>query len=225
MQGKLIVIEGTDGSGKATQSKLLIEALNKKNISTEYVDFPQYGEKSAGLVENYLNGKYGSASEVSPKVASIFYAVDRYDASFKIRPWLNDGKVVISNRYVSANLGHQTGKIKDQKERDEFVKWLEDLEYNLFGIPKPDLTILLFMPCEIAQKLVDNKAARAYIGGQKRDIHEADLQHLKDAEKAYLDLVDKKGWKLVECSENGSPLPIEKIQEKVLLVVEEFLKN
>ena len=225
MKGKLIVIEGTDGSGKATQSKLLIESLEKKGIKTAYIDFPQYGQKSAGLVENYLNGLYGSASEVKPEVASMFYALDRYDASFKMRPWLAEGKMIISNRYVSASMGHQTGKIRDPKEREEFVNWLKDLEYNLFGIPKPDLTILLFMPCEIAQKLVDSKGVRAYVGGQKRDIHEADLQHLKDAEAAYLELVEKEGWKLINCSENGAPLPIEVIHKKVYAVVSEYLKE
>ena len=223
--GKLIVIEGTDGSGKATQSKLLIESLQEKGIQTEYIDFPQYGEKSAGLVENYLNGKYGSAGEVQPKVASMFYALDRYDAAFKMHPWIKEGKVIISNRYVSASMGHQAGKIKDLEKREEFVNWLKDLEYNFFKIPQPDLTILLFMPCEIAQKLVDSKGVRAYVGGQKRDIHEADLQHLKDAERAYLDLVEKEGWKLINCSENGAPLPIEVIHKKVLNVVEEYLEK
>ena len=224
MKGKLIVIEGTDGSGKATQSKLLIEALQKKGIQTEYLDFPQYGQKSAGLVENYLNGLYGSASEVKPEVASMFFALDRYDASFKMRPWIEEGKIIISNRYVSANMGHQTGKIKDPKKREEFVKWLKDLEYNFFGIPKPDLTILLFMPCEIAQKLVDNKGVRGYTE-KKRDIHEADLEHLKDAENAYLELVKKEGWELINCSEKESPLPIKVIQEKILKVVLKYLEK
>jgi len=224
MKGKLIVIEGTDGSGKATQSKLLIESLEKKGIKTAYIDFPQYGQKSAGLVENYLNGLYGSASEVKPEVASMFYALDRYDASFKMRPWIEEGKIIVSNRYVSANMGHQTGKIKDAKKRDEFIDWLKNLEYKTLGIPEPDLTILLFMPCEIAQKLVDNKGVRAYTE-KKRDIHEADLQHLKDAENAYLELVNKEGWKLINCSENGAPLPIEVIQEKILKVVLEYLEK
>ncbi len=224
MKGKLIVIEGTDGSGKATQSKLLIESLEKKGIKTAYIDFPQYGQKSAGLVENYLNGLYGSAGEVKPEVASMFYALDRYDASFKMRPWIEEGKVIVSNRYVSANMGHQTGKIKDPKKRDEFIAWLKNLEYKTLGIPEPDLTILLFMPCEIAQKLVDNKGVRAYTE-KKRDIHEADICHLKDAENAYLELVSKEGWKLINCSENGAPLPIEVIQEKVLKVVLEYLQK
>ncbi|MFA6064818.1 MAG: thymidylate kinase [archaeon] len=224
MKGKLIVIEGTDGSGKATQSKLLIESLQKKGVQTAYIDFPQYGQKSAGLVENYLNGLYGSASEVKPEVASMFYALDRYDASFKMRPWIEEGKVIISNRYVSANMGHQTGKIKDPKKRDEFIGWLKNLEYKTLGIPEPDLTILLFMPCEIAQKLVDNKGVRAYTE-KKRDIHEADLAHLKDAENAYLELVSKEGWKLINCSENGAPLPIDVIQEKILKVVLEYLEK
>ena len=214
-KGKLIVIEGTDGSGKATQSKRLLHRFEEKGILTAYADFPQYGQKSAGLVENYLNGKYGSAGEVDPKIASMFYAMDRYDASFGIRKSLDEERIVICNRYVSANMGHQAGKIADRVKRKEFLEWLEELEFNFFKIPKPDLVILLYVPSMVAQKLVDNKGHREYIGGVKRDIHEADSDHLKKAEEAYLEVAKEKGWKIINCTKENKILPIEEIHELV----------
>ena len=223
MKGKLIVIEGTDGSGKATQSKELLHRFEEKGVETAYVDFPQYAGNTAGAVANYLNGKYGSANEVSPKVASMFYAIDRYDASFGMRKALNEGRIVVSNRYVSANMGHQAGKIADSKEREEYLNWLEDLEYNFFGIPKPDLTILLFVPLEIGQKLIENKGHRDYISGKKKDIHEEDLEHLKQAEQAYVEVAKKYGWTIIDCTENGVLMSIPEIHKKVWSVVNDFL--
>ena len=134
-RGKLIVLDGTDGSGKTTQLKLLIETLEAENYNVATVDFPQYGTKSAGPLEEYLNGKYG---QVNPYAASIFYAIDRFDVAFQIRSWLEQGKLVIANRYVTANAGHQGGKIADNIERIKYFKWLDNLEYNIFNIPKPD---------------------------------------------------------------------------------------
>lgn len=224
-KGKLIVIEGTDGSGKATQSKELLVRLAKENIQTAYFDFPQYGQKSAGMVENYLNGLYGSASEVNPKVASMFYAVDRYDASFKMKKDLAEGKVVICNRYVSANMGHQTGKIDGKKERKEFLDWLLDLEFNFFKIPKPDLVILLYVPYLVAQKMVDSKAHRDYIAGKKRDLHEADSEHLKKAEEAYIEVAKMYNWKVVDCTRNGEILSIPEIHELVWKEVKKVLDD
>lgn len=218
-EGKLIVIEGTDGSGKATQSKKLLEHLEQAGIETSYFDFPRYGEKSAGMVENYLNGKYGSANEIDPRVASMFYAVDRYDASFDIRKGLKEGRIIVCNRYVSANMGHQGGKISAKDKRDEYLKWLEDLEFDFFRIPKPDLTILLFVPYLVAQKLVDNKDSRAYVNGKKRDIHEADAEHLKNAEEAYLEIARERGWRMIDCVKNGEILPVDEIHKMIWEVV------
>ena len=115
MRGKLIVIEGTDGSGKGTQTGLLIKRLKKEGYKVMIADFPQYGQRSATMTEDYLNGKYGSAEHVGAYRASIFYACDRFDASFKMREWLKDGGIIISNRYVSASMGHQAGKIKNKE--------------------------------------------------------------------------------------------------------------
>jgi dTMP kinase len=214
-KGKFIVIDGTDGSGKATQTEALVNELKMAGYPVEMTDFPQYGSKSAGLIEEYLNGKYG---QVGPEAASIFYAIDRFDASFKIRQWLSEGKIVISNRYVTANAGHQGGKIGDNIDRMKFFKWLNHLEYEIFSIPRPDLNIILHVPAELAQKLVDKKSssAREYANGKKRDLHEADLQHLKNAEKVYQEIAKLfPNTKLVECTVNGRLLPPSEVHNKV----------
>lgn len=214
-KGRFIVIDGTDGSGKATQTQLLIDELKLGGYNVEMADFPQYGQKSAGLVEDYLNGKYG---HVSPQAASIFYAVDRFDASFKIKQWLEEGKIVVVNRYVTANAGHQGGKIEDNIDRMKFFRWLDNLEYTIFNIPKPDLNIILHMPAEMAQKLVDKKsvAVRKYANGKKRDLHEADLKHLQNAEKVYIEISKLfPNTKLVECVNNGQLLTPPDVHNKV----------
>lgn len=213
--GKFIVIDGIDGSGKTTQLNLLKEQLEKSGYETAILDFPQYNTKSAGLVEEYLSGKYGQADEISPYKASIFYAVDRYDASFKIRNWLKEGKIVLANRYTSANLGHQGGKIADQTERKKFFNWLYDLEYNILGIPKPDLSIILHVEPEIAQQLIKQRA-RADWNGKTNDIHENDLNHLKKAAEVYQEIATSlPGFTLINCTKDGKILSREEISSLV----------
>lgn len=225
-KGKFIVIDGTDGSGKATQTELLAKRLKKGKYKVKIFDFPQYGQKSAGLVEEHLNGKYGKGQEVSPYQASILYACDRYDASFKIRKIIERGHIVVSNRYVTANMGHQGGKIKNAKERKKFFEWLYALEYGIFKIPKPDLNIILHVDAAIAQKLVDGKATRAYIKGKKkRDLYEKDLNHLRDAEKVYLEIAKTmKNFRLVSCTEDKHIMTRENISELVWKEVKKVLK-
>jgi dTMP kinase len=217
-KGKFIVIDGTDGSGKTVQTKMLADRLMAAGFAVEMADFPQYEQKSAGLVEEYLSGKYGPADEVGPYRASIFYACDRYDANFKIRKWLNEGKIVISNRYVTANMGHQGGKIHDALERQNYFDWLYKLEYELFGIPKPDLNIILHVPAEISQKLADTKAERGNFAGIVQDIHEVDLDHLKNAENVYTEIARNfPDFKLIECVSDRQILPREAISDMVWL--------
>lgn len=221
-KGIFIVIDGTDGSGKKTQTDLIYQRLKNNGFNVELADFPQYGKKSAGLVEDYLNGKYGTAEEVGPYRASIFYACDRYDASFKIKQWLEQGKIVISNRYVTANMGHQGGKIQDDQDRHKYFDWLYNLEYKIFNIPKPDLNIILHVDAAIAQKMVDSKGAREYVGGIKRDIHEADINHLRQAEKVYLQIARSfSDFILIECSRNYELMSREEIND---MIWQEILK-
>jgi len=223
-KGLFVVIEGTDGSGKGTQTALLIESLKKQKLPVETTDFPQYHNFSGAFVAKYLRGEYGTAKEVGPYRGSIFYAVDRYDKSFDIKKWLKEKKVIVSNRYVSANMGHQAGKIKNKKKRDEFLAWLENLEHKIFGIPRPDVMILLYMPPEIGQQLVDQKAQRDYTKGKKRDIHEADLKHLKEASEAYLYVAKKYNWKIINCVEKGVILSREDIHKKIQDIVMKRIK-
>lgn len=223
-RGKFIVIDGTDGSGKATQTEILVKKLRKEKYKVKVFDFPQYGQKSAGIVEEYLNGKYGDARSVGPYRASIFYACDRYDASFKIRKYIENGYVIVSNRYVTANMGHQGGKITNAKKRKEYFDWLYKLEYEIFGIPKPDLNIILHVDAAVAQKLVDSKGQRSYTK-KKRDLHEKDLKHLRDAEKVYLEIAKTmKNFKLVSCTRSGDIMTREEIGDLVWENVKKIIK-
>ena len=224
--GKLIVIEGTDGSGKGTQIKLLMERLLREGHKAATTAFPQYGKKSSGPIEEYLNGKYGKPDDVSPYAASVFYAIDRFDFSKEIRKQLGEDYLIILDRYVDSNAGHQGGKIKDPKEREKFIEWLYDTEYRIFGVPKPDLTVILHVPAQIGQKLVLQKQTRLYIeGGRKQDGHEADFEHLKNAEASYLWLAKKfpEDHVVIECAEGDGILSPEIIQEKIWSIINKFL--
>lgn len=226
LKGKLIVIDGIDGSGKATQTELLVKRLREKGYEVMTTDFPQYGKYSAVFVEKYLNGEFGTADDIGPYRASIFYAIDRYAASKEMYKWLREGKVIVSNRYVSANESHQASKIKDKEERERFLDWLDNLEYNIFKIPRPDMNILLNVPPEIGQQLVDKKGSREYVGGKKRDIHEEDIGHLKRASEIYLELAEKHdNWVRVDCVKEGKLLAKEDIAEKVWEKAESLLKK
>lgn len=218
------MIEGTDGSGKGTQTDLLVERLKAEGHPVQAVSFPRYGERSAAMVEDYLHGKYGTATEVGPYRASIFYAADRYAASTEIRQWLSEGKIVIANRYVGSNMGHQGGKILDPDERGRYFTWVRDLEYTIFGIPKPDVNLILHVPAEVASALIDQKDDRAYLQGKKRDIHEADLGHLKAAEDSYLDMAARfPEFTLVECAPNNALLSKELIHALIWQHLTPFL--
>ncbi len=214
----LIVIDGTDGSGKATQTKLLLERLDQEDIPVETVAFPRYDNPAGVFTEEYLSGKYGTASEVGAKAASIFYAVDRFDASFEIRDWISSGKTVIIDRYVTANMGHQGGKISDPAEREAFFKWNDELEHEIFKIPRPDFNIVLHVPTDIAIKLA--KARGGWKGDLKTDIHETDTWHLRDAEEAYLHLAKVyPNTYLVECTKDDQMRSREDIQNEIWQII------
>ena len=208
MDNKFLVIEGIDGSGKETQTELLIEALKEEGEDVEFISFPQYEEESSGPVKEYLSGKYGTAKEVGAKVASVFFACDRYDGSFKIKRWLKEGKFVVADRYTTSNM-HQAGKIENEKERREFVDWLFDLEFDFFGIPKPDEIIYLKITPEFAMKSLKDK--------ENKDIHETDIDHLRGAHKAYMELAEREeSFNIVEVTKNGDFLPPKEINKKIL---------
>jgi len=228
--GKFFVFEGIDGCGKATQTKLLAEYFIAKGYGVEKIDFPQHGERSSAMVDDYLTGKYGQAGDVKPEVASIFYASDRYDASFKIRKWLAEGKIVVADRYLVSNIGHQGGKILENKWKWKgYVNWLYDLEYNIFGIPKPDCTFILKTSADISLRLVGHitdkdklETKEKYLSGDKKDIHEQNVSHLENALNSYLMAASEfpKDFKVIECLENGELLAPEVINKKVVEAVE-----
>lgn len=233
-KGKFFVLEGVDGSGKATQASLLVDALIKKGYQVEKVDFPQYGKGSAALLEMYLNGGYGTAEEIGPYRASIFYACDRYDASFKIRQWIAEGKIVVSDRYVASNIGHQGGKLlKDTSAWNHYIDWLHNLEYDIFKIPRPDYTLILKISPELSMKMSSNikniqkkQKRMLYLGDSKqKDIHEADKAHLENSLKSYVAISKKfpQEYKIIECQQGNTFLPPKEIHKKVLALVQEKL--
>lgn len=228
MSGAFIVIDGTDGSGKGTQTTRLRDRLAAAGRDVVLVDFPRYGHPAAHFVERYLRGEYGPLEAVDAYRASTFYALDRFDASFEIRAALGRGAVVVSNRYVSANKGHQMAKIVGAEERRRFLAWVNHLEYELFGIPKPDLTILLHVPADVGFDLVARKDERAYLQGKIRDIHENDRAHLRAAEEAYLALVQLdpvENWRRLECVVDGRLLSIEDVADRVWDAVRSILAH
>ncbi|HEX9504314.1 MAG TPA: deoxynucleoside kinase [Patescibacteria group bacterium] len=224
-KGKFIVIDGTDGSGKSTQTRLLIKRLQNAGHKVKIEDFPQYGKKSAGPVEEYLTGVYGSGNELGAYIPSVFYAVDRFAAAQRIRRNLNSGYIVVSNRYVTANMAHQGGKILNRKEREKYFKWITDLEYNFFKIPKPDLHIILHLPAEVSLKLIKKRGPQYYIGPKHIDIHEKDSEHLQAAERIYLEIAKKFHYDVIEGYVNGKLLSVGEISDKIYPIVKKYLKR
>jgi len=235
-KGKFFVFEGIDGCGKATQTKLLAEYFRQKGFEVEKIDFPQHGQRSSAMVDDYLTGKYGTSEDVGPEIASIFYATDRYDASLKIKKWLDEGKIVISDRYLVSNIGHQGGKIKDKSDWKKYVNWLYNLEYGIFKIPKPDYTFILKTSAEFSLKLSNNitdydkqQTRINYLGDTtKQDIHEKNKSHLENALNSYLMAVAEfpEDFEVIECLENGEMLPATVINEKIINIIEgKSLKN
>ena len=214
-----IVIDGIDGSGKGTQVQKLVEKLQKLWKKVKLLDYPRYWQASAFAVEKYLNWGYGDS--VSAKQSSIFYALDRYDDSFNFKKDLEEYDYIISNRYVSASMIHQWGKISDSQKRDEFLHWLYDLEFNIFSIPKPDKTIFLSVTPDMSQKLVLEKESRDYIAGKKMDIHEADKDHLKNAWETAQILTDRyDDWYKIECQNSDQTMrSINEIHEELMELI------
>ena len=212
--GRLIVIEGLDGSGKSTQLDLLNKNLTEKGIDCKAVSFPDYDNPSSTLVKMYLNGEFGKkAEDVNAYAASIFYTVDRF-ASFKTNwgEYYNNNGTVISGRYTTSNAIHQASKLPQEKWAD-FLDWLYDFEYSKIGIPKPDKVIFLDMPIEVSQKLLTKR----YKGdNSKKDIHECDTEYLERCRKAATFTADYSGWETIPCAKNGEPRSLEDIANDVL---------
>lgn len=219
MKGKLIVIEGLDGSGKTTQIELLKSKLSDKSV--RQIKLPDYDSPSSTLVKMYLHGEFGKNPEdVNAYAASAFYAVDRF-ANYKTKwkKYYDNGDIIISDRYTTSNAYHQSTKIPKEDWSDYF-KWLEDFEYGLIGIPKPDAVIYLDMPIEISQKMMSKR----YSGDEtKKDIHESNIQYLLNCREAALVAAKEMGWNVIKCNNGDSPRPIDEIGDEIFKIVYEEL--
>jgi dTMP kinase len=214
--GKFIVLEGSDGSGKGTQFKLLSERLRAVGHEVKLFDFPRYDQTSSHFVKRYLNGDYGPASEINPYTASMFFALDRYEASAEIKQALEAGKIVLSNRYAGSNMAHQGSKFADETEQRGFFVWADSLEFSLLGIPRPDINLFLRVPADISFELIAKKNRRNYTD-KSHDQHEADIEHLRKSVATY-DLLSKlfpKDFVAIECSENGRLMSVPDINNKI----------
>ena len=214
--GKLICIEAGDGSGKETQTGKLFERLQNQNYKVGKVSYPNYSSESSSLIKMYLRGDFGTRPEdVSPYIASTFYAVDRY-ASYK-KEWQSfyeEGGIILADRYTTSNMVHQAAKITDPGEREEFLNWLLNFEFDLFGLPRPDCVIFLDMPPLFAARLMENRRNKI-TGSKEKDIHEKDEAHLEQASRGALWLVEKYGWHRVSCVENERIRPIMDIHNDI----------
>ena len=218
--GKLFVIDGTDGSGKQTQFDLLKEHLSKDGIDYRTVSFPNYDSPSSSLVKMYLSGEFGNnAKEVSPYIASIFYASDRYATFTKdLKDYYNNGGIILADRYTTANMVHQAGKIDDETEREMFLNWLFDLEFNIFGLPEPTKVFFLNMPPEKVKELIKNRENK-FTHSDKKDIHENDQKHLEDSYNAACSLVDKYSWNEIKCVRDKNIRTREDIHNEIYKIV------
>lgn len=223
-KGKLITIEAGDGSGKATQTRALMEHLVKDGYRVVKVEYPDYKSDSSALVKMYLGGEFGEhAEDVDAYGASTFFAVDRY-ASFHLN-WkqaYEEGAIILADRYTTSNMVHQAVKLTDPIEREEFLTWLWDFEFGKLKLPVPDVVVYLDMDPEVSDRLINERAA--HNADRKKDIHEKDTNYLHRCHDAYNWVAAKYGWKKVVCSVNGKPRPIEKIHEDVYRAVKPHLK-
>ncbi len=220
MKGKLVVIEGSDGSGKGTQTQLLVDYFKQSHTPYAVLDFPQYYKTFFGKwIGRFLKGEFGKIEDLPPYLLMFPYAADRWQAKGDIERWLSEGKIVISNRYTGSN-AYQAAKLS-KKERERFIDWSFEMEYEAFGIPKEDLVIFLYVPFAISQKLIEQKNTRKYLGnGLKKDIHESNIKLMQEVERVYLDFCKRfPHWVKIDCVKNGQILSKEEIHQKIFDVL------
>ncbi len=217
-KGKFIVIEGTDGSGKTTQTEALLLRFKKEHIPAESIRFPQY-EKNlfGGLIRECLDGKRGDFISLDPKITSVLYACDRFETVPRIKEWLDAGKIVVADRYVSSNQIHQGGKIRDDKKRARFLNWLESMEYGTLGVLKPDAIIYLDMSYEHSLELISRREGI-------RDSADSNFEYLKNSKDAGKYMLSRESfWHRVDCERNGKLLSIPEVHELVYAAVQKIL--
>lgn len=224
-KGKLIIIEsGTDGSGKATQTLELYNSLIKEYTNVKKITFPNYDSPACQPVKMYLNGEFGTdPTKVNPYAASTFYAIDRY-ASY-MKEWgefYNNGGIIISDRYVSSNMVHQATKMNNKEEREKYLDWLYDLEFNKFELPKPDCIIFLDLKPEISEKLRENRMNKI-TGESEKDIHENNIEYMNMCYKNSIEIANKYNWNIVRCYEDNKIKSIDNIKNEIYKVVKKYI--
>lgn len=221
-KGRLIVIDGSDGSGKATQTKLLVEKLHKKNIPVKTMDFPRYDQNFFGkFVGECITGDHGDFLTLDPHITSIIYAADRFESSETIKKWLKDGYTVVLDRYVSANQIHQGGKIFDAKKRKKFLLWLDAMEFDVFQLPRPDLVIYLDVPILISMDLLKKaQQKKNYITKGKKDLVEQSSEYLKNSHASALWLARNNAhWVRVQCVAHKKLRTVDDIHTEIMRII------
>lgn len=221
-KGSLIIIDGADGSGKATQAKLLVSRLKRQGVPVATLNIPVYESFTGRLVSSYLKNKFG---QISPYLASLLYAVNRFEFRAKLVNWLNEGRLVVLNRYVTANQIHQAARLSSKTQREQLVRWIGKLEYEIFQLPKPDLVLFLNVPVEQALEMIKHKPAQArkYLKGAK-DVLESDYEHQRAALKQALSLcLKERNWRKIDCMHRGRLLSKAEIADKIYTEVKHAL--
>lgn len=224
MKGKLIVLEGTDGSGKSTQFARLCRRMEAEGYSFQRLVFPQYQEPSSALIKMYLAGEFGSRpGDVNPYAATAFFAVDRYASWKKVwERWYSSGGLVLADRYTTSNAVHQAGKLPEE-QREDFLRWLAEFEYSCLGLPRPDLVLYLDMPTERAVELIRRREAETHTSG---DIHETDSAYLATCRAAALEAGRLYGWKRLPCLDGAGALrDVEELHEEIWQAVRPLLSG
>ncbi len=223
---KLFVIEGVDGSGKATQTDKLFERLADDGYNPTKITFPDYESDSSVIVRKYLAGDFGKkADDVSPKIASTFFAIDRY-VSYKTR-WeesYKNGDIIIADRYVTSNMIHQASKLKSNEEKNEFLEWLTDFEYNIYKLPSPTVTIFLDVPPETSAELTKNRANKI-TGEMTLDIHESDKEYITRSYENSKFVARKYNWNIINCVKDGKMRTIEDIHEEIFSIIKPYINK
>lgn len=227
-KGKLIVLDGSDGSGKATQTRFLLARLKQEGYKVKTLDFPQYEVNFfGGLIGECLAGTHGDFVSINPHIGSVLYAADRFESKPQIEKWLQQGNIVVLDRYVSSNQIHQGGKIHDAKQQRKFLEWLDRMEHEVFGIPRPDLIVYLDVPSEVSQKLLQTEGMqrkKVYLRKGQKDTVEESAKYLMESRANALKLVKKlNNWTKIDCTKKGELLSREAIAKKVWQIVKQIV--
>ncbi|AVP63108.1 MULTISPECIES: dTMP kinase [Clostridium] len=223
-RGRLIVIEGSDGSGKATQTKKLYDKLVKQNKKVKKVEFPNYKSESSALIKMYLSGEFGkNPDSVNPYASSTFYAIDRF-ASYK-KDWEEfylKGGIIIADRYTTSNMIHQAAKIKEVQAKDKFLNWLWDFEFEKFNLPVPDCVIFLDMPPKCSKRLMETRNNK-FTGEKEKDIHENNYEYLLESYNNSKYISEKYGWNRIECTNEDKIKSIDQINDDIIKVITKYI--